>query len=227
MRGKLVLALFGVAMMVASAATANHATFSFTLSDTSAGANSDGTSAVDYGTDHPTTGTTHLDEGFLVAHANDSQSPLSPPPQNGDIVGQGESTGNWKLLFCGRSTLTFDAKWVEPIGTGAPSGAVARIDLVTSLGFTVNSYVVEVTASSGDDYTGAPHYDLVVPDFGDRACAGSDVDATVTTYGTVPGSSPTRYVSQNPSSTGTYTIWSVYIDESGGKHEASDTVTIT
>lgn len=215
-----------VVALVASMAQADHTQVTFTLSDSSAGANSDADVDVDYGTDQPDTGSTHLAEGFLVAHADDNTSPLSPPPQNGDIVGEGTSTAKWKLTFCSRQTLTFESKWVEPVDIDAPSGAVGQINHSTSLGFTVKSYVVKV-GSGGDSYVSGAHYDLVVPAFGDNACSGSNVTTSITTYGTVPGSSPTRYVGQNPGTAGDYDIWSVYTDKSGIDHETMVTVTIT
>ncbi len=222
MRTKLLVALAAVMALLATSASAGHnLQFSFTLDDKSAGANSDATASVDYGTDHPSSGTTHLASGFEVAHADDNNSPLSPPPTDGEEVLDADVTGKWKALFCGSSTVDLDGNWVDPMDSGAPSGAVAQIE-VTGLATTIDVWVIE--QPNGDSTVAGAHYDLFVEDFGDDACDGSDVSSIITTFGTTANG---NVVSKNPCSKGTYTVYTEYEDQNGGSHSDSDTVKIT
>lgn len=228
MRVRMIIGLAAVVGLMATTASAGHdLAVTFDLVDNSAGANSDATASVDYGDKHPDSGATHI-EGIEIAHEDGSG--LTPEPDDGDVVAEFRATANWKVFFCGRSTQTFDGTWVSPMDT-PPSGiedadnevvAQIEVDAVASI---IDVWVVKSTETHGD-VGGSVHYDLVVTDFGDDACSGSDVEVDVTTYGTVAGSSPTRIVSENPG-TGTYDVLVEYTDKDGNPHSATDTFTIS
>lgn len=218
------------AVLIALALTGEHASathsgfYSFSVANTSAGANSNATSNATFGSTRPTTMQIIFPPGVLIAHANDATSPISPPPQDNDIVAEGTATARWNLLFCASSTQDLDGEWVEPIDAGAPSGTVAQINMVNALGFTTKTFVKLVNS---DSYFNSPHYVIDVPDMPDQYVCSSTTNGatTITTYGVVPGTS--RKVAQNPASAGTYTGYGYYTDTTGATHTGSDTVTIT
>jgi hypothetical protein len=175
--------------------------------------------------------TVHLPPGALVAHADDRTSPVSPPPINGDQVGDGKNYSDLWQDGCGNpTTSTFKMTWVEPIGSGAPAGSVAELKLsgtpLPGLTISKRAFVVK---SNGDTYHSAPHYDIVVPDMPDEfACSGSSGWGETTTYGFAQagGVTTNRVVARNPSTAGVYTAFIEYTDTTGAVHSDFDTVSI-
>jgi hypothetical protein len=220
----------GSFLLLAQSAGATHElNFTFTLANTAKDANSNVATHLEPGAYLPKDMTFHLPPGVKVAHADDATSPVTPPPQDNDIVGEGDSTAKWVLMFCASSTSTLTARWQEPVDSGAPSGTVAQIDVSNAIGFTTKVFVVN--KSSGDSYHAGAHYDLVIPDYPDQHMCSSTTNHVVnlTTYGTVSGTNPLRKVAQNPSTCSTITAYVVYNDNRtpSGAHSDSDTETIT
>lgn len=223
-------ATFAGVLVTALAMTAQSAGagtwYTFSLANTAHDANSNGTSTTTYGSYRAKSQKIALDPGFVIAWADDANSPLTPAPQDGDIVGEGSATAKWVLLFCGHATQSLTARWKEPIDSGAPAGTKAQINVANALGFTTKVYVEQV---SSDSHFNTTHYVLDIPDMPDEQVCSSTTDgaSTLTTYGTVANTSPTRIVSKNPSTTGSKTIYIDYVDTSNVTHSDSDTETIT
>ncbi len=205
--------------------------FTFSVSPATAGAVSDTTGHTETGTYLAASSTVHLPAGHLIAHAADSTSPVSPPPVAGDVVGQVKSYGDLFSDGCGNYiTSTFTVTWVEPIGTGAPAGAVAELKIsgtpLPGLTITKRAFVVK---SSGDTFQAGAHYDITIPDMPDEfACSGSTSTNDLTTYGfaRAAGATTTRVVARNPATPGTYNVYMQYKDTKGALHEDAAIYTV-
>ncbi|HEX9969891.1 MAG TPA: hypothetical protein VGB03_07100 [Acidimicrobiales bacterium] len=199
-------------------ASAHHAAADFTVANSTANAYSNTTWFVTWGANLPTSMTLHYPTGWRWAHADDTTSPISPTPLDGDTVGGGTMTARWEP-FCSTppADRAMTVTW-EDTPSGGPSGAVAQVTVTVNLLFNSQGYVVR--NGSGD-------YSLVFPDFPDQyICSTTTAGAmALTIYGTVPGTS--RRVTQNLGSTGSYTTTVSYTDTAGTLHTANDSVTIT
>ena len=206
--------------------------FTATPNPTTASAVADLATYVSFGSHIPKSSVTHFATGALLAHANDSTSPVTPAPQHGDVVGSiSASSDLWTNGCNGDENQSYTLTWVEPIGSGAPSGAVARMDATGSffgLNITKKAYVV--WKSSGDSHNASAHYDIVVPDMPDEiTCSTSTPEQTTTGYGYARsgGVVTSRIVGKNPSTTGT--AWSYYefTDTANATHSDSDSFTVS
>ena len=205
--------------------------FTFSVSPATAGSVADTTGHTESGTYLGVSSTVHLPPGALVAHAADSTSPVSPPPMHGDVVGQVKSYGDLWNDGCGNYiTTTSTMTWVEPIGTGAPSGSVAELKIqgtpLPGLTITKRAFVVK---SSGDTYQSGAHYDIVIPDMPDEfACSGSNSTSDMTTFGfaKAAGVTTNRVVGRNPATPGTYNVFIQYKDTAGALHEDAAAYTV-
>jgi hypothetical protein len=219
--------------LLAPHAHAGALSFTATPNPTTHSAVADLTTFVDYGTNVPKTNATlHLATGALLAHAVDSTSPVSPPPVNGDVVGSVTAHSDPWTDGCGSTgTQNYTLTWVDPVGTGAPTGAVAELQARGSfLGITVTKRVFFVWKSSGDSFNASAHYDVVTPDMPDEiTCASSASDQTTTAYGYARsgGVTTTRVVGKNPSATGTAWSYFDYNDTAGVNHSDSDSFSVT
>lgn len=220
-------------VLVSSSVSANHdLNFTVSVNPTTAGAVADMNTSQNSGTTLATASVTHLPPGALVAHANDATSPVSPSPQNGDVVGSIDSLSDSWIDGCGNPKHTIaTVTWVEPIGSGAPSGTVAQIRGSAQILFTTiskNAYIV--LKSSGDSYHSGSHYDIVTPDEPDEyACSGSSASSTGVAYGYARsgGQVTNRIVAKNPSTVGTHTVWREITDSSSNTHSDSATFSTT
>lgn len=232
------LGALAVLAATAAAAYATHAVvFSYAVNPTKAGAVTSSTASMtvaDAGSAAATEARFHLAPGTLVAHANDATSPVSPPPINGDIVGNATIVADPTLDGCGNPlTIRGNATWIEPVATTAPSGSVAQVRIRVSLLFTSITINAFITKSTGDALQAAPHYDLVATGLNSglpAACAGSSAKFTVVTNGnalTSSGRKTTRITQKNPSTAGTKTVFVNYSDTAGASHTGSATYTVT
>ncbi|HYO55948.1 hypothetical protein [Archangium sp.] len=198
--------------------------FTFSATPTTAGAVVSTTGHTESGTFIPASSIVHLPPGMLIAHADDLTSPVSPPPLNGDSVGQANNYGDLWSDGCGNYTTTIaNATWVEPIGTGAPAGTVAELKLQATpfLGLTITKRAF-IVKSNGDTFQSGAHYDISMPDMPDEfACSGSSAKADLTTYGfaRAAGATTNRVVARNPATPGTYNVYMEYKDTSGALHQ--------
>jgi hypothetical protein len=119
--------------------------------------------------------------------------------------------------FCATANTTVTATWESTIGSGVPANTVALIRLTFGVLLTTDAYVVR---------NGTNDYDLVIPNFPDSLICDGAGSFTLTIYGSVPGSSPARRITQNPSSTGTYTATILLVDSTGVTHTSSNSVII-
>jgi hypothetical protein len=231
-RMKMAVGLLFPLCTVAGVALAQTSTvFTFSVSPATAGAVADTSGHTDTGTYIPASSTVHLPPGALVAHADDRTSPVSPPPLSGDVVGQVKSYGDLWNDGCGNPvTTTSTVTWVEPIGTGAPAGAVAEMKIqgtpLPGLTITKRAFVVK---SSGDTFQSGAHYDITIPDMPDEfACAGSPSVSDMTTYGfaRAAGATTTRVVARNPATPGTYNVYIEYKDTKGVVHQDAAIYTV-
>jgi hypothetical protein len=207
------------------AALAHHdLLFTFSVSPATAGAVADTTGHTETGTYLATNSTVHLPAGHLAAHADDRTSPVSPPPLNGDVVGQVKSYGDLFNDGCGNYiTSTSTITWVEPIGSGAPAGTVAELKIqgtpLPGLTITKRAFIVK---STGDTFQSGTHYDITIPDMPDEfACSGSSSKSDLTTYGFARsgGVTTNRVVARNPATAGTYNVFLQYKDTKNALHE--------
>ncbi|HEX8003860.1 MAG TPA: hypothetical protein VF519_14330 [Mycobacteriales bacterium] len=206
--------------------------FTATPSPTTASAVADLATYVSFGNYIPKSSVTHFAPGALLAHAEDATSPVSPPPVNGDVVGSiSASSDLWTNGCNGDEPQSYTLTWVEPIGTGAPAGAVARMDATGSffgLNITKKAYVV--WKGSGDSANASAHYDIVVPDMPDEiTCSTSTPEQTTTGYGYARsgGSVTSRIVGKNPSTTGTKWSYYDFVDTANATHSDSDSFSVT
>ena len=205
--------------------------FTFSVSPATAGAVSDTTGHTESGTYLAASSTVHLPAGHLLAHAADSTSPVSPPPVHGDVVGQVKSYGDLWNDGCGNYiTSTSTITWVEPMGTGAPAGAVAELKIqgtpIPGLTITKRAFIVK---SNGDAFHGTAHYDLTMPDMPDEfACSGSSNWTEIATYGfaRAAGVTTNRVVAKNPTVAGSYNVFVEYKDTAGALHQDAAVYTL-
>lgn len=143
--------------------------FTYTVSPTTAGSVSDVSWWVSSPVPFAST-VVHAAPGERWAHADDQTSPVSPPPAHGDVVGTVNHTSDLLVNGCGAGdTQAYTLSWVEPIGSGTPSGTVAELRVSGSfLGLTLSRQMFVVL--HGD------HYDVVAPDWPDElTCSSSAV----------------------------------------------------
>lgn len=205
--------------------------FTFSVSPATAGAVSDTTGHTESGTYLAASSTVHLPAGHRLAHAADSTSPVSPPPVHGDVVGQVKSYGDLWNDGCGNYiTSTSTITWVEPMGTGAPAGAVAELKIqgtpIPGLTITKRAFIVK---SSGDTFQAGTHYDITIPDMPDEfACSGSTSTNDLTTFGfaRAAGTTTSRVVARNPATAGTYNVYMQYKDTKNVLHEDAAIYTV-
>lgn len=216
------LGFLGAFLLVVQAATAGHgAMCSVSQSTYVVDAYPDVTMSTNVGSQWPATFDVDVPAGYDIAHASAATSPITPVPDDEDVVGSGTATAKWLHLFCATGnvnlTLTWETTWVSP----TPSGAVAMIEM-GALGGLFNSYVFVVKQGEHD-------YLLSVPNLPSSTVCSSTTNGSLqlTIDGSVPGSSPARRVIQNPATPGDYTWVFSYTDTSGGYHSCSATVTIT
>lgn len=219
-------------LVTASASATHDMQLSVSVSPTTAGAVSDVTTSSNSGTTLATSSVTHLPPGALVAHANDATSPVSPPPQNGDVVGTIDSYSDSWIDGCGNPKHTIaTVTWIEPIQSGAPAGTVAQLRGSATILFTqISKNAFVVYKGSGDSYHAGAHYDIVTPDEPDEyACSGSSASSVGTSYGYARsgGSVTSRIVGKNPSTVGTHTVWREITDGGGTTHTDSATFSTT
>jgi hypothetical protein len=219
--------------MIAPQASAHHDLgFTATPNPTTAGAVADLTTYVSYGAYIPKSATTHLATGAVLAHADDSTSPVSPSPQHGDVVGTISASSDLWVNGCfGDENQSYTLSWVEPIGTGAPAGTVAELKATGSFfGITITKRAFFVYKSSGDSHNSSAHYDIVAPDMPDEAtCSSSTPEQTTVGYGYARsgGSVTNRIVGKNPTSTGTAWSYFDFTDTANNNHADSDSFTVT
>lgn len=231
---------YGVASVVCAAlvlvgpnAGAHHdLSFTATPSPTTAGAVANLTTYVSFGSNIPVSTTTHLATGAVLAHANDSTSPVSPPPIHGDEVGSITASSDLWIDGCnGDTNQVYKLTWVEPIGAGAPSGAVAELKATgTFFGLTITKRAFFVYKGSGDSHNASAHYDIVAPDMPDEStCSTSTPEQTTTGYGYAKsgGVNTTRIVGKNPTTTGTKWSYYDYTDTASATHTDSDSFSVT
>jgi hypothetical protein len=205
--------------------------FTASVSPATAGAVADTSGHSESGTFIPASSILHMPAGALVAHAADSTSPVSPPPLHGDVVGQVKNYGDLWNDGCGNYiTSIATVTWVEPIGSGAPAGAVAELKLqatpLPGLTITKRAFVVK---SNGDTFQSGAHYDINIPDMPDEfACSGSSSIGDMTTYGFARsgGVTTNRVVGRNPATPGTYNVFIEYKDKSGALHQDASSITV-
>jgi len=205
--------------------------FTISLSPATVGAYADSTSNTNGGTNIAASHTVHLPPGHLAAHADDRTSPISPPPLNGDVVGQARIYGDLWNDGCGNPVITVSAvTWVEPIGAGAPAGTVAELRLratpLPGLTITKRAFIVK---SNGDAFHGTAHYDLTMPDMPDEfACSGSSNWTEIATYGfaRAAGVTTNRVVAKNPTVAGSYNVFVEYKDTAGALHQDAAVYTL-
>jgi hypothetical protein len=217
-----------VAVLALSAAPAlahHDLGYTYKPSSTSVGAVFNSTSSADYGTNMGVSQVTHLAPGTLMAHADDATSPVSPTPIDGDQVGETATVGDLSIDGCGNPTTTpSKVYWQEPIGSGAPAGTVAELEVIakpfTFFTITKRAFIVKTAAG----------YDFVVPDLPDESqCAGSSGSTTNTSYGfvkTASGTTTNRILQRHGSTTGTKTVAFEYTDTSGATHSDSATFSL-
>lgn len=221
-----------LAVLAPQAAAHHNLNYTFTATPSTANSVADITSYVSFGAHIPASGTIHLPPGSLLAHANDSTSPVSPSPQHGDVVGTiAASSDLWTNGCGGDENQSYTLSWVEPIGSGAPSGTVAELKASGSFfGLTINKRVFFVkTGSGGDSYIGSTHYDMVSNDYPDEiTCSTSTPEMTITGYGYArSGGVPTsRIVGKNPGA-GTVTSHYHFTDTASATHSDSDSQTFS
>lgn len=226
-------AICAVLALLAPQASAHHDLgFTATPNPTTAGAVADLTTYVSFGNHIPVSGTVHLATGAVLAHADDSTSPVSPSPQHGDVVGTiAASSDLWTNGCNGDENQTYTLTWVEPIGVSPPAGAVAEMKASGSFfGLTINKRVFVVKQTSGDSYNSSTHYDIVSVDYPDEiTCSTSTPEMTVTGYGYARsgGVPTTRIVGKNPTTTGTKTSHYHFTDTASATHSDSDTFDVT
>lgn len=220
--------------LLAPNATAHHDLgFTATPSPTTASAVADLTTYVSFGSHIPKSSVTHFATGALLAHADDSTSPFgTSSPQHGDETGSiSASSDLWTNGCNGDENQTYALTWVEPIGSGAPTGTVAEMKATGSFfGINITKRAFVVYKSSGDSANGSAHYDIVVPDMPDEiTCSSSTPEQTTYGYGYAKsgGVTTSRIVGKNPSTTGT--AWSYYdfTDTANATHSDSDSFTVS
>ena len=217
-------AVVASALAAAPAAAHHDLGYSYKPSSTSAGAVFNSTSSANYGTNMGVSQVTHLAPGTLMAHADDATSPVSPTPIDGDQIGATQTVGDLSADGCGNPTTTpSKVYWQEPIGSGAPAGTVAELEVVANpfyfLTIRKRAFIVKTAAG----------YDFVVPDLPDESqCAGSSGSTTNTSYGFVKSSSGTntnRILQRHGSTGGSKTVTFEYKDTNGATH--TDTATFS
>lgn len=221
-----------LALLAPNASASHDLGFTATPNPTTAGAVADLATYVSYGSYIPKSSVTHLATGALLAHADDSTSPVSPSPQHGDHVGNIAASSDLWINGCnGDENQSYTLTWVEPIGTGAPTGAVARIDATGSFfGLNVTKKAYFVYKSGGDSFNSNAHYDIVAPDLPDElTCSSSTPEQTTTGFGYAKsgGVTTSRIVGKNPSSTGTAWSYFEFTDTSNAVHSDSDSFSVT
>jgi hypothetical protein len=221
LRRKALFAFLGAFLMLAQAADAHHdMQYDVTQSDYQDNAYSNFTGYPYYGANTPASSETDLPAGYKVAHKDSATSPITPVPNDEDVVGAGTARARWQP-FCGPSSnLNTTVKWENTWASPTPSGTVAMVTIEAAGGlFTTNAFIVKQATND---------YKVVVPTMPSSSVCASTTDGsnTLTLYGTVPSSSPARRVVQNPSTTGSYTFNTSYVDTAGGSHSDSDSVTI-
>lgn len=212
------LCFVGALLALTEVAGATHTwTYTYSLSDDTHDAYADATSSVTYGSYIAATSVTELPTGWRVAQQTGT-SPITPIPNDGDTVGYGTATARWQP-FCISSNLSLTAKWEATIDAGAPANTVAQVTITGGSLFNTQAYIVR---------NGVNDYDINVPQMPSAFVCSTTTNGamTLTTYGTVPGSSPARRIARNPASAGTYTGTMTYTDTNGVTHTASDDVTI-
>ena len=228
--GALVAGLAAVLVMTATPAPAS-TTFTVTCSPTTAGSNPQCSNFQDFGTAVASSMTTHLPAGWVIAHGDSTTSPITPVPANGDSVGSVDGYGDLFGDGCGNGSVhtTYPVTWVYPIGTGAPTGTVARMKATATLfGFPISVSIFIVKTSGSDTQQSGVHYDISVPNMpAAQYCTGSPSSMTTTIYGTVPSSSPAKKIHQLPSTTGTYTVKNVWTSTASVTSNDSATITVT
>lgn len=214
------LAFLGAFLMLTQAAGAHHdLQYSVTQSDYNDGAYSNFTGYTYYGANTPATSTTDLPSGYKVAHKDSATSPITPVPNDEDVVGSGTARARWQP-FCGpESNLSTTVKWETTWPATVPSGTVAMVTIEAAGGlFTTEAFIVK---------QGTNDYKVQVPTMpSSSVCSSTTAGSnTLTLNGTVSGSSPARRVVQNPATAGTYTFSTNYTDTGGSAH--SDTANVS
>ena len=221
-RLKAVLALSGSMLLLAQSAGAHtDLLYDVTQSNYQKDAYSNFSGYTYYADHTPASSETDLPAGYDVAHTSSATSPITPVPNDEDVVGSGTAHARWWHLFCGEGDLNTTVKWESTWATPTPTGTVAMVTVEAAGGiFSTNAFIVKQ----------ADHdYKVVVPTMPSSSVCSSTTNGsnTLTLLGTVAGSSPARRVVQNPATAGSYTFNTSYVDTSGGNHSDSDSVTIT
>ncbi|HEX2039140.1 MAG TPA: hypothetical protein VHF47_05320 [Acidimicrobiales bacterium] len=174
-----------------------------------------------YGSATPKTSVTDLPAGYDLAHKDSATSPITPVPNDEDVVGSGTARARWQPFCAPESDLNTTVRWENTWATPTPSGTVAMVTIEAAGGlFTTNAFIVKQ----------ADHdYKIEVPTMPySSVCSSTTAGSnTLTINGTVSGSSPARRVVQNPATAGTYRFNTSYTDTAGGNHSDFYDVTIT
>lgn len=222
LRRKALFAFAGAFLMLAQSAGAHtDLQYDVTQSNYQKDAYSNFSGYTYYANHTPASSETDLPAGYDVAHKDSTTSPITPVPNDEDVVGSGTAHARWTYLFCGEGNLNTTVKWENTWASPTPSGTVAMVTVEAAGGiFTTNAFIVKQ----------ADHdYKVVVPTMPSSSVCSSTTNGsnTLTLNGSVSGSSPTRYVVQNPATAGSYTFNTSYVDTANGSHSDSDSVTIT
>lgn len=213
-----VLALAAALLLVSQSASANHGTSTTTLSDYHTNAYPTVTGQTEYGADEPATTETQLPTGWLVAHqVSNPATPISPVPNDEEVVGTGTSWALWVHTFCRQDDVNFTVTWEATIDANAPANTVAQLTATAINIFTTQIYVVRNAAND---------YDVEIPNMPTASVCSSTTDGLTTLLldGITAGG---RKVAQNPSTAGNYTGTGIYTDTNGTTHTTTgNTITI-
>lgn len=212
-----VLATAGALFLAAQPVGANHATFTFQATPDTTNSYADTTSFMDFDGDEPDTMEIQVPDGWLIAHQVSSPaSPITPIPDDEEVIGSGTATALWLHTFCDRNRdLTLSVTWEATIDSGAPNGTVAQVTITATNIFNTQGYIV---------YNGPGDYDIEVPQMPGAACD-STTDGLVTLL--IDGETADGdKVAQNPSTTGNKTATLVYTDRNSTTHTTNATETI-
>jgi len=201
-------------------------TMTVSCTPSSAGANATCQGFQDFGQAAPSSATTHFPPGWQFAQSVGT-SPLTPAPNNGDVVGSVDLYADVLLDGCGNPThQTYPLTWTSPPDANSPEGTVAevvgRATLLVTTTTTVHGYFVH---SDGDSAQSSPHDDLVITYPVTFLCENEPVQSTWTIDGVVAGTS--RVVERLPTTSGTYTVVDTWSDGGNGGHVDSATTTVT
>jgi hypothetical protein len=120
------LALAGALLLTSQTAQANHATFTFNATPDDPGVYADITSTIGFGADEASSMEIQVPTGWLIAQQTGT-SPITPIPDDEEVIGSGTATALWLHTFCDRNRdLSLTVTWEATIDSGAPAGTVGQ-----------------------------------------------------------------------------------------------------